>query len=69
MEKAVYFSKIEVTFPIVMKTTNDNYIKKNVTGNIIDSNEVNFLCGKETTKWWKIKVYMEEDKLEFKEQE
>ena len=36
--------------------------------NEIDSDEVNFLCGKETTKGWKIKVDMEEDKLEFKEQ-
>ena len=57
-------SKIEVTFPIVMKTENNDYIKKSVTANVIDSDEINFLCGKETTKGWKIKVNMEEDKQE-----
>ena len=67
MGKTVYLSKIEVTFPIVMKTENNDYIKKSVTENVIDSDEVNFLCGKATTKRWKIKVDMEEDKLEFKE--
>ena len=39
-----------------MKTENDDYIKKSVMANVIDSDEVNFLCGKETTKGWKIKV-------------
>ena len=45
-----YLSKIEVTFPIVMKTENGDYMKKNVMTKVIDSDEVNFLCGKETTK-------------------
>ena len=49
-----------------MKTEDEDYVKKNVTTNIINSEEVNFLCGRETTKGWKIKVDMEEDKLEFK---
>ena len=33
---------------------------------IINLDEVNFLCGKETIKELKTKVYFEEDKLEFK---
>ena len=51
-----------------MKTENNDYIKKSVTANVIDSDEINVLCGKETTKGQEIKVDMEEDKLEFKEQ-
>ena len=68
MGKTVYLSKTEVNFPIVMKTENDDYVKKSVTVNMINADEVNFLCGRETTKGWKIKVDMEEDKLEFKKQ-
>ena len=68
MEKTVYLSKTEVTFPIIMKTENDDYVKKSIMANIINSDKVNFLCGRETTKGWKMKVDMEEDKLEFKEQ-
>ena len=52
-----------------MKTEDEDYVKKNVTANVINSEEVNFLCGRETTKGWKIKVDMEDDKLEFKEQD
>ena len=68
MGKTLYLSKTEVTFPIIMKTENDDYVKKSVTANVTNSEEVNFLCGRETTKRWKIKVDMGEDKLEFKEQ-
>ena len=46
MWKTLYLSKIEVTFPIVMKTENDDYIKNNVTANVIDSDEVNFIVEK-----------------------
>ena len=35
---------------------------------MINADEVNFLCGRETAKEWKIKLDMEENKLEFKEQ-
>ena len=35
MGKTVYLSKTEVTFPIVMKTENDDYVKKIVKANII----------------------------------
>ena len=51
-----------------MKTENDDYVKKSVMANVINADEVNFLCGRETTKGWKNKVDMEEDKKELKEQ-
>ena len=41
-----------------MKTEKNDYIKKSVMANVIDSDEVNFLCGKETAKGWKIEVDM-----------
>ena len=52
-----------------MKTDADNFVKREVVANVINSNEVNFLCGKETIKEWKTKVDYEDDKLEFKEQD
>ena len=52
-----------------MRTENDDYVKKIVMANVINADEVNFLCGRETQKGWKIKVDMEENKLELKKQE
>ena len=69
MGKTVYLSEEELIFSIIMKTDEDNFVKREVVANIINSDEVNFLCGKETIKNWKTKVDFEEDKLEFKEQE
>ena len=69
MGKTVYLSKEEVTFLIVMKTNEDDFLKREVVASIINSDEVNFLCGKETLKNWKIMVDMEENKLEFKQQQ
>ena len=43
-----------------MKTEDEDYVKKNVTANVINSEEVNFLCGRETTKGQKIRVNMED---------
>ena len=60
----IYINKKEVTFPIVMKTDVDAFVKREVVANVINSDEVNFLCGKETLKDWKTMVNMEEDKLE-----
>ena len=39
--KTVNLNKIEVTFPIVMRTENDDYVKKIVTANVINADEVN----------------------------
>ena len=46
--KTPYISKEKVTFPVVMKTDSNDFIKRELTANIIESNEVNFLCGEET---------------------
>ena len=43
-----------------MKTKEDDFMKREVVTNIIDSEEVNFLCGIETLKngrlWWTWKM-------------
>merc|ERR1712237_35299 len=48
--KTLYISTKKVTFPIVMKTDDNDLLKRDVTANVIESNEVNFLCGEETLK-------------------
>ena len=65
----MYLSKEEVMFPIVMKTDKGYFVKREVAVSEINSEEVNFLGGKETIKEWKTKVDLEDDKMEFKEQE
>ena len=52
-----------------MKTDANNFMKREIVANINISDEVNFLCGKETIKEWKTKDDLEEDKLEFKGQD
>ena len=42
MGKTLYLSKTGVTFPIIMKTENDDYVKKSVTANVINADEVTF---------------------------
>ena len=67
--KTLYVNNVEVTFPIVMKTDKNDFIKRNVVANVIDSKEVTFLCGKKTVKDWKTTLDFSEDKLEFKEKD
>ena len=67
--KTPYVSSEKVKFPVVMKTNENDFIKREVTANVIDYDEVNFLCGKETLKEWKTALDFEEDKLRFKEKE
>ena len=67
--KTVYLSDTEITFPIVMKTEDKDYVKRNLVANLINSDEVNFLGGKQTIKGQKTKVDVEEDKLEFRDQD
>ena len=69
MVQTVYISDTEVTFPIVMKTKDNDYVKRNLVANLIILDEVNFLCGKETNKGWKTKVDMKEHELEFRDQD
>merc|ERR1711905_37234 len=65
--KTPYVSTRTVTFPIVMKTDDDDLIKRDVTANVIESDEVNFLCGEATLKAWKTILDFEEEKLGFKD--
>merc|ERR1712030_127714 len=51
--KTPYISTEKVTFPVVMKTDDNDFMKRNVTTNVIQSNEVNFLCGEETLVDWR----------------
>ena len=62
-----YLNEVEIRFPIVLKTDNGDYMKREVTAYIIDADRVNFLLGRETIKEWKLRIDHEEDKLEFKE--
>ena len=59
-------SYFEVTFPVVMQTDANDFVKRDVVTKIIDSEEVNFLCVRKTIKEWNTKLYIDEDKLEFK---
>merc|ERR1712030_136912 len=65
--KTLYASTRTVTFPIVMKTDDNDLIKCDVTANVIESDEVNFLCGEATLKAWKTILDFEEEKLGFKD--
>ena len=57
MEWVIQLNKYYI---IILPDKIEAYIK-------INADEVNFLCGRETQKGWKIEVDMEENKLEFKE--
>ena len=50
-----------------MKTDKNDFIKREITANVIESDKVNFLCGKETLKEWKTALDFEDSKLRFKE--
>merc|ERR1712237_88403 len=50
-----------------MKTDDDDLIRRDVTANVIESDEVNFLCGEETLKGWKTILDFEDRKLGFKD--
>merc|ERR1712105_438809 len=65
--KTPYLSSEKVKFPVVMKTNMNDVIKRELTANVIESDEVNLLCGKQTLKDWKTVLDFDEDKLTFKE--
>ena len=65
--KTLYISTSEVTFPIVMKVEGNDYVRREITANIIDSDEVTFLCGQKTLTDWKTALYFAEQKLKFTE--
>merc|ERR1712030_45699 len=65
--KTPYMSTEKVTFPVVIKTDDNDFMKHRVTANVIQSNEVNFLCGAQTLVEWRTVLDFEEKKLGFKE--
>ena len=54
---------------MLMKTDGDDFIKKEVTANVIESDEVTFLCGEETLMNLRTTLDFGERKLGFKEHE
>ena len=50
-----------------MKTSANNFIKREVVANVSDSDEVMFLCGMETLKDRKMSMSFTEDRLRFDE--
>merc|ERR1712237_300771 len=65
--KTPYTSTEKVTFPVIIKTDDNDFMKCRVTANVIQSNEVNFLCGEQTLVDWRTVLDFEERKLGFKE--
>ena len=63
MGETTYLSEVEIRFPIVLKTDNGDYMKREVTAYIIDADRVNFLLGKETMKEWEHKIDQTDDIL------
>ena len=61
-----YISTKKVTFPIIMKTDDDAHMKREVTAHVIESDEVDFLCGEETLQGWRAVLDFEEKKIRFK---
>merc|ERR1711984_33400 len=49
------------------KTDDNDLIKRDVTANVIESDEVSFLCGEATLKAWKTMLDFEHEKLAFKD--
>ena len=65
--KTSYRSNVETRFPVVLKTTKDDFIKKEVTANMTDSEEVTLLCRREMVKDLRTTFNFTKDKLEFKD--
>ena len=65
--KTLYISVEKVKFPVVMKMDGDDFVKREVTANVIESDEVTFLCGEETLMDWRTTLDFGERKLGFKE--
>ena len=67
MGETTYLSEIEIRFPVVLKTDNRDYMKRQVTAYIIYIDRVNFLLGRDTQNEWRLNIDVDDNKLEFKE--
>ena len=59
----VYKSYKEVTMPIIMKVVDEDYVRKNISVNIIHREEDLFLCGLKTLRQWKAAVFYENNEM------
>ena len=66
MGETTYLSEVEITFPIVLKTEDGEYIRRIVIAYIINEERVNFLLGKESIKDLDIMVDVHGDRTVFK---
>lgn len=64
--KMLFVSRVEVTLPIVITMENNDYIKRKMTANIIDSDKITFLCKKTLTSQ-KTELSFHDNKLKFTE--
>ena len=67
--RTLYVSKEKVTFPVWMKTGEDDILEEEVTANVIESSEVAFLCGEETLSDFRTTLYFGRRKLRFEREE
>ena len=69
MGETTYLSEVEITFPIVLKTEDGEYMRRIVIVYIINAERVNFLLGKESIRDLDILVDMSGDRIVFKKKE
>ena len=69
MGETTYLSEVEITFPIVLKIEDGEYMRRIVIAYIINAERVNFLLGKESIKGLDIMVDMPGDKIISKKKE
>ena len=69
MGETTYLSEVEITFPIVLKTEDGEYMRRIVIAYIRNAERVNFLLGKESIKELYIMVDVPGDRIVFKKKE
>ena len=62
-------SEVEITFPIMLKTEDGEYMRRIVIAYIINAERVNFLLGKDSIKELDIMVDVPGDRIMFKQKE
>ena len=64
--ETVYVSEERMTMPFWMRTETGELMREEVKANIIDSEEVGFLCGEETLRDWKAILHFKRKRRELK---
>ena len=67
MGETTYISEVEITFPIVLKTDEGDYMRRMVKAYIIEAERVNFLLGKESIVELNVMLDCPDHKIVFKE--